>query len=72
VNIPGFQTLADLSGAYHSCIDETLRMESQYRDGKWTECIAVGSEAFAIDVRERLEFKLKGRKIVEKYCSCKL
>ncbi len=72
MNLLGFKTMVDLSNAYRSWVDDSLRMKSHCRDRKWTESVAVGSEAFVISTHERLGFKVKGRKIVEKNGSYEL
>ena len=35
-----------------------------FRDGKWTESVAVGSEEFVTATKEALGFRAKGREVV--------
>ena len=39
-------------------------MDDHYRDGKWTESVAVGSEALVTATKEKLGVKVKGREVV--------
>jgi len=39
--------------------------EVQVRDGRWTESVAVGSEAFVAAAKDMLGFKAKGRQVIE-------
>jgi len=40
-----------------------LEKNNRQRDGKWTEAIAVGNEAFLEKIRKQLDIKAKSRKI---------
>jgi hypothetical protein len=43
-----------------------------FRDGKWTESVAVGSRAFVTETKERLGVRDRGRKLVGTGESCEL
>ncbi len=45
-------------------VEGSLREVSHFRDGKWTESVAVGSEAFVTATKEKLGLKAKGREVV--------
>jgi putative transposase len=42
-----------------------LKQVRHFRDGKWTESVAVGSRAFVTETKERLGIRAIGRKMVE-------
>jgi putative transposase len=46
--------------AYRGWIDEALSQGEHFRDGKWTESVAVGSESFVTTTKEKLGVKGKG------------
>jgi REP element-mobilizing transposase RayT len=60
----GFKGMDDLALTYRGWVEESLRELGRYRDGKWTESVAVGSEAFVAATKERLGFKAKGREMI--------
>jgi putative transposase len=43
-----------------------------FRDGKWTESVAVGSRAFVTETKERLGIRAIGRKMVGTGECCEL
>lgn len=55
----------DLQRMYKDWIDEAIQKRNQLRESRWTESVAVGSEAFVLDTKEKLGLKGKGRKVVE-------
>jgi len=59
-----FRSMDDLAAAYRGWIEESLKEESHFRDEKWTESIAVGSETFVTATKEKLGFKAKGREVI--------
>jgi len=59
-----FRSMDDLAKAYRGWVEESLREVSRFRDGKWTESLAVGSEEFATAMKEALGFRAKGRSVV--------
>ena len=60
----GFKGMDDLATAYRVWLEESLGEVGRYRDGKWTESVAVGSEAFVTATKEKLGFKAKGREVI--------
>jgi putative transposase len=61
----GFTSMNDLAQAYRGWVEESIENESHVRDGKWTESVAVGSEAFLAATKEKLGFKARGREVIE-------
>lgn len=59
-----FSSMAELAVAYRGWIEESLEEVRHYRDEKWTESIAVGSEAFVMATKERLGFKARAREVI--------
>jgi putative transposase len=59
-----FRSMNDLAAAYRGWIDESLKDGRHFRDEKWTESIAVGSEAFVTATKEKLGFKAKGCEVI--------
>ncbi len=59
-----FKRMNDMAAAYRGWIDESLKEGSHFRDEKWTESIAVGSESFVTATKEKLGFKAKGREVI--------
>jgi putative transposase len=47
----------ELAEYYRGWIEEAVKKARLRRDGKWTESIAVGSESFVTETKERLGFK---------------
>lgn len=62
----------DLTSAYKGWIDEAVEKRNHLRDGSWTESVAVGSETFVLQTKEKLGLKVKGRKVLEKEDSFEL
>jgi putative transposase len=54
----------DLAEAYRSWVEESLSEGNHYRDGKWTESVAVGGEGFVSAMKEKLGVKVKGREVI--------
>ncbi len=59
-----FSAMYELAAAYCGWIEESLKKGSHYRDERWTESIAVGSEAFVMATKEKLGFRAKGREVI--------
>jgi hypothetical protein len=59
-----FRGMDDLADAYRAWVEESLGKGNNFRDGKWTESIAVGSEAFVTATKEKLGVKGKGRAVI--------
>ena len=48
----GFSRQADFQQAYRQWVDEALQSGLAMRDARWTEALAVGSQAFAEKIKE--------------------
>jgi putative transposase len=60
----GFKGMNDLANAYRGWVEESLMEVGRFRDAKWTESVAVGSEAFVAATKEALGYKAKGREVI--------
>jgi putative transposase len=58
-----FRGMGDLAEAYRGWVEESLSAGDP-RDGKWTESVAVGTEAFVTATKEKLGVKVKGREVI--------
>ena len=58
--------------AYEGWIEESAKKVRPFRDGKWAECVAVGSRAFVTETKERLGIRAIGRKMVGTGECCEL
>jgi hypothetical protein len=67
-----FRGMDDLANAYRSWVEESLSGGDKHRDRKWTESVAVGSEAFVTATKERLGVKAKGREVINEEGSYEL
>ena len=56
-----FAQMDELAESYRGWIEDALKKVRHCRDRKWTESIAVGSESFVTETKERLGFKARGR-----------
>jgi len=59
----GLRDLEDLIRSHAAWMDEALHQEKKGRDAKWTESIAIGSEAYAGTIKEKLGPLFLKRKI---------
>ena len=59
-----FRSMSDLAEAYRGWVEESVQEVSHFRDGKCTDSVAVGSEAFVMATKEKLGFKAKGREVI--------
>jgi len=59
-----FKAMDELADAYRGWVEESLSAGDHFRDGKWTESVAVGSERFVVDTWDRLGMRAKGREVV--------
>ena len=59
-----FDSMDDLAAAYRGWIKDSLGGGNSLRDGKWTESVAVGSEAFVTATKEALGDKGEGRAVI--------
>jgi hypothetical protein len=62
----------DLVEAHRGWIEESLKEGSHFRDEKWRESVAVGSETSVTATKEKLGVKAKGREVIERNGSCEL
>ena len=54
-----------LKEAHRKWIEEELEKSQLIRQSKWTQSIAVGDKSFVKQIKDRLGFRSKGRKIIE-------
>lgn len=59
-----FDSMVDLAAAYRGWVEESLCKGKHLRDGKWTESVAVGSEAFVTATKITLGDKGEGRTVI--------
>ncbi len=59
-----FNSMEDLAATYGGWIEDSLGRGNSLRDGKWTESVAVGSEAFVSATKDTLGDKGEGRVVV--------
>jgi putative transposase len=59
-----FRSMDDLAEAYRGWVEGSVQEASHFRDEKWTESIAVGSETFVTMTKEKLGYKVKGREVI--------
>jgi len=61
----GIRSMAELKETHRGWVEEALEKQSYgERQPRWTDSIAVGSEAFVRDMKERLGTKAMWREIV--------
>ena len=53
----------ELKKSHNDWIEEALRSGRHVRESKWVQSVAVGSEEFVEMTKERLSFKVKGRRV---------
>ena len=58
------KSMDELKKTYGGFVEEALQKKGRERDGRWSESIAVGSEAFVRDTKERLGIKAVGREVM--------
>jgi hypothetical protein len=58
------KSVDELKEAYRGWVDEALEKQAPGRQPRWTESIAVGSESFVRDTKERLGIKAIGREVI--------
>jgi putative transposase len=59
-----FRSMYDFAEAHLGWVEKSLEEGIHYRDQKWTESVAVGSEKFVKATKEKLGFKAKGREVI--------
>jgi hypothetical protein len=58
------RSIDELKKIYRDFVEEALQKKSRERDGRWSESIAIGSETFVRDTKERLGIKAVGREVM--------
>ena len=58
------RSMDELKRTHRDFVEEALKNQGRERDRRWTESIAVGSEAFVRDTKERLGIKAVGREVM--------
>lgn len=61
LEVKRFRDVQDLSRAW---VMEALASQNHFRESRWTESIAVGTERFAKAIQEKLGVKAKGRQVL--------
>lgn len=61
----GFRRVADFQEAHRAWVNEAIVTEGKARDTRWSESVAVGSEAFVERVKRELGVRAKAREIAE-------
>lgn len=61
-----FNDMNELAVSYRIWLEGALKGKSNHRDSKWTQSVAVGSESYVAEILERLGFKARGRKSIER------
>ena len=55
----------DFKDTYNGWIEESLRIDRNVRDSKWTQSVAVGGKEFVEMTKDRLGYRAEGRKVVK-------
>jgi putative transposase len=63
LKLTGIKSVEELQKNQREWINEVLKKKEFYRDPKWTESLAVGSEAFLERINEKLKIKAKTGRI---------
>jgi putative transposase len=63
LKILNIKSMDQLQQFQREWIKDALDKNNSQRDGKWTETIAVGNEAFLENIRQKLNIKAKSRKV---------
>ncbi len=61
LQVKDFRDVQDLSRAW---VTEAVASQNHFRESRWTESIAVGTEGFVKATQEKLGIKAKGRQIL--------
>jgi putative transposase len=64
MEVLGIRNTEDLKEVYGNWVMEALEKHRYVRQSKWTEAIAVGSEDFVRETKERLGIRAIGREVV--------
>jgi len=60
----GINTMDELQKTYRDWVEEALERQGRQRQPRWTESIAVGSEAFVRNTKEKLGIRAVGREVI--------
>jgi putative transposase len=69
LQVKDFRDVQDLSRAW---VADALASQNDFRESRWTESIAIGTEGFVRATQEKLGIKAKGRQILGSNGSCQL
>jgi putative transposase len=61
----GFSSEADFQATHRRWVEDALRQHAIKRDGRWSEALAVGSQAFVEKVKHELAMKARHRDVDE-------
>jgi hypothetical protein len=64
MDLLGMKEIGELKETYRGWVDEALKKQDPGRQPRWTESIAVGSENFVRDTKERLGISAIGREVI--------
>jgi putative transposase len=65
MELVGIKSVVDFKKVYDEWIDEALGKKQFVREPRWTESVAIGSEVFVENVKDRLGIRGLGRKVIE-------
>ena len=63
--LSGFDSYDQFTDAHRKWVASFLENDDCVHDGKWTQSVAVGTQEFVENIKQKLGFKAKGRKVVE-------
>ena len=63
--LSGFDSYDQFTDAHRKWVASFLENDDCVHDGKWTQSVAVGTQGFVENIKQKLGFKAKGRKVVE-------
>ena len=63
--LSGFDSYDQFTDAHRKWVASFLENGDCVHDGKWTQSVAVGTQGFVENIKQKLGFKAKGRKVVE-------
>ena len=61
----GIDDSDQLSETYEGWTKDALSRDGHFRDGKWSESVAVGAKSFVEKTKERLGIRALGRQLVK-------
>jgi len=72
MDLLNIKSAGELKEAYRGWVEESLEKQACERQPRWTESIAVGSEAFVKEIKEKLGIRAPGRKVIGENGNCEL